>query len=109
MSEVSTLRMLVPLPKTNWGGCCALCDKPQARWTARGLQAPLSVCSLCILYASAWGRRNELAIAKAIGQVEAARSQPMPRNAEKLMRCEDADSVLGVLVLVDRTLTRMPQ
>jgi len=108
MSTVQTLQLLMPLPKSNWGGCCVLCDKAQARWTIRGQSASISVCGLCILYASPWGQRNSERIAATIDSVEKARAVPMPVGDGKLFRCEDADSVLGVLVLVDRTVSRMP-
>lgn len=107
MSDVSSLRLLVPLPKNAWEGCCALCDKPQSRWTVRGSPGA-TVCAMCLLYDSAWGKRNAASIEATIADIQKARGVELLRQGDRLFRCDDADSVLGVLVLVDRTLARMP-
>jgi hypothetical protein len=106
--EVSSLRILTPLPKTLWQSNCSLCDKMQARWTARGTVAPVFLCSLCLLYETAWGKRNAAEIEATKALVEKGREKPLPVQDGKLFNCADADSVLGVIVLVERTLARMP-
>lgn len=107
--EVSSLRLLTPLPRTLWQSNCAVCDKTQARWTVRGVQPAVFICSLCLLYRTTWGKQNAAQVESIKAEVEKSRTEPFQMQGEKLHNCADADSVLGVVVLIERTLSRMPQ
>ena len=108
-SDVSSLRLLTPLPRTLWQSNCALCDKTQARWTVRGVQPAVFICSLCLLYKTAWGKKNSAQVENVRTEVEKSRTEPFKVQDGKLHNCADADSVLGVVVLIERTMSRMPQ
>lgn len=109
MSDINSLRVLMPLPSNLWHSNCAKCDKPQARWTIRGVKPDVFVCSLCLLYKTGWGQRNESLIETTLESVEKSRDQPFVRQDSRLFNCPDADSVMGVIVLVERTLSRVPR
>lgn len=106
--SISSLRVLSPLPKHLWESNCILCDKRQARWTVRAVATPVFICSLCLLYGTTWGAANQSQALHIQTEIERSRPAPFPMQDGKLRDCADADSVMGVLVLVERTVARMP-
>lgn len=94
------LRRLRPLPHAMRGNACAWCDRRQSVWELVSRKGPETVCSLCLLYhEEVWTKEIE----QIITQVEVARGCMFDRDARaRLTRCEDADRVMGVVVLTDR-------
>ena len=106
---LASLRFVNPLPQKAWGAHCSLCDKPQARWIlAVGSQTPVFLCGLCILHESAWGKSNNPAVESTTNAIRAASGREFSIVDGRFQRCSEADDVLGVLILVERTAARVP-
>lgn len=101
-----SLRLLVPLSQPQWGMNCSLCDKPQARWTLRVESPKVYICGTCVLYETAWSEANQSAVEAAISNIRTAGKRELPAQGGRLLSPTDADDVLGVVILVDRTLAR---
>lgn len=106
---LGSLRFLNPLPRKLWGSACSLCDKPQSRWgIIAGTPAPIFICGLCVLHKSEWGRSNSPAVASTIERIVATSDRKFEMVNDMLQKCSDADDVLGVIILVERTIARVP-
>lgn len=95
---------LRPLPKSMQGVACATCDRSQARWEVRApKQEPILSCSTCFLYDSFWGRPLRKDIDALIVEVEASLGRMFERDpSARLVKCEDADRILGSIALSSR-------
>jgi hypothetical protein len=100
---------LRPLPENMWGTSCDKCDKRQANWEYWSPKLPPTerrgylVCSLCWLYRSDWGREHSADIAQYIALVEQSARVTFQRTANnQLLMCNDADRILGAIVLTSR-------
>lgn len=61
------------------------------------------VCSWCFLYESFWGRPVRRHLDALISEIEVGMGKMFERSADaRLIRCEDADRVLGAVVLSSR-------
>lgn len=97
------LRFLRPLPRSMQGVACALCDRTQSCWQlVLPLQDEQTVCSLCVLYhPDVWNKKIE----EAITNVETGVGHMFERDVNaRIVRCADADRVMGVVVLTARIL-----
>jgi hypothetical protein len=107
---LASLRALKPLPKNSWNVNCSLCDKPQARWMLQlGLPNPVFVCGMCVLYESEWGQNNVEMVGSMMDQIRRASGREFSLMDGRLLRPSDADDVLGVIVLMEMTMRRMPK
>ena len=106
---LSSLSLLNPLPQKLWGACCAKCDKPQARWgITLDRQTPVFICGACVLYESTWGKSQSPLIPMTIASIE-RNSNRRFAFIEGRLSVKDADDVLGVVILTERTAARIPQ
>ena len=98
------LPRLRPLPR-NITRPCSLCGELQARWSVSRASEEI-ICGLCLLFRSDWAATNAQRVEDAIAQVQLQRPAPFEKLPETgiLASCQDADDVLGVLVLTDMTL-----
>lgn len=95
------LRTVRPIPQSLRGGSCCKCDRLQAVWDLPNASGPSSlICSLCVLYSpEVWSRSLETTIS----EIESAKRVTFLRDLDtRLLRCADADDVVGVLVLTAR-------
>lgn len=106
--KLATLDVLMPLLPLTERGCCALCSQERARWTIRGAQPPVYLCALCLLYATPWGGDNSSQIETTLALSEYHSRRTFERVDGRLVSCSDADNLMGILILVDRTAKRMP-
>lgn len=89
---------LKPLPDDLKGAACKVCGELSSSW---GLpeQDAATVCSICLLYETPWGRRNTLQLSEYLIHVEEKRSSVYERSSTgRLLYPADADSIAGVLV-----------
>jgi len=106
---LGSLRFVNPLPQKLWGANCSLCDKPQSRWAIlKVTPTPIFLCGLCILHKSEWGKSNSPAVTSTVERIQATADRKFEMADGKLTRCSEADDVLGVIILVERTLARSP-
>lgn len=106
---LGSLRHLNPIPQKLWGSICTLCDKPQARWALlAGTPTPVFICGMCVFERSEWGKSNSPVVRSTIEKIEANSDRKFELADGKLVRCSDADDVLGVIILVERTAARVP-
>lgn len=97
------LKNLRPLPRSMQGVACALCDRMQSCWQLTvPFQEEKTVCSLCLLYhPEVWNKQIE----QAITNVETGVGHMFERDVHaRLLKCADADRVMGVVVLTARVL-----
>lgn len=108
---IASLRHLKPLPKPSWNINCCVCDKPQARWELRvGAPGPVFICGMCVLYESDWGQSNAELVLETSQNIELHGQRSLQRaEAGKLAVPTDADDVLGVIVLMEMTVRRLPR
>jgi len=105
---LSSLSLVNPLPQKLWGAHCAKCDKPQARWGITvGRQSPLFICGACVLYESAWGKSQSPLVPATIASIERNSDRRFVFSDGRLSS-KDADDVLGVVILTERTAARIP-
>lgn len=110
MPGLSSLRLIRPLPKAAWNSNCSKCDKPQARWHVRGLPVEVFVCGICVLYESPWGTTHATEVSATLDRIEAGSPRRFARNQDgKLSVPAEADDVLGVLLLTELTMNRLPR
>ncbi len=128
---------LKPLPKDLWDMPCSSCQRVEAKWAfmpsvpppgaenAATEPEPYTLCSLCFLYLSEWGKRRRGEIDKMVAAVEkeltdreldeAARKGTLPpeKFAEikvefpkdedgKMMSNRDANRILGAIAVSSR-------
>ena len=97
------LRLLRPLPRSMQGVACAMCDRMQSCWQyVPPFKDEQTVCSLCVLYhPEVWNKEIE----QAITNVETGVGHMFDRDVNgRLVKCADADRVVGVVVLTARVL-----
>ena len=105
---LASLSLINPLPAKLWGSHCVKCDKLQARWgITLARDSTAFICGLCILYESEWGRSNPPLVPSTIAAIE-RNSERKFTFTEGRLSCKDADDVLGVIVLTERTAARVP-
>ena len=105
---LASLSHLNPLPAKLWGAHCVKCDRMQARWgIALGRQAPVFICGACVLYESAWGKSQNQIVPSTIAAIERNSKRKFSFTDGRLS-CRDADDVLGVIILTERTVARIP-
>lgn len=106
---LSSLSFVNPLPQKLWGSHCAKCDKPQARWgiTVGRSSPPLFICGACVLYESAWGKSQSPLVPATIASIERNSDRRFSFTDGRLSS-KDADDVLGVVILTERTAARIP-
>ena len=98
---VTDLKCLRPLMNPLRGMACFSCSKPRSRWVFDGLSDEnIYMCSLCVLYKSEWARANARTVDAVVSKM--LESKEMMVEGGELVLVDDADSVLGVLVLSDR-------
>ena len=105
---IASLTFLNPIPQRLWGAHCVKCDRMQARWGITvGRLTPMLICAGCVLYESDWGKSQSPLVTSAIAAIE--------RNSDRRfvfvdgrLSCKDADDVLGVVILTERTVARIP-
>lgn len=106
---LGSLRFVNPLPQKLWGSHCSLCDKQQSRWAIMaGTPTPIFICGLCILHKSEWGKSNSPVVESTIERIQSTTDRKFEMADGKLTRCVEADDVLGVIILVERTAARAP-
>lgn len=103
--DTSRFRML---DKENWTLECVACGKPHSKWEML-VNSPAGdqwspVCALCFLFESKWGQDRADQITGFLTEVIAKESK---RNMvltpdKKLTVLDDADFILGILVLTSR-------
>lgn len=94
-----------PLMKDEWDGPCCGCNKHQARWMfipSDGDGGALSICGLCWLYESNWGKNREADILEFKSAVEKELGKSFLSDKGKLVHCQDADRLLGAVGLVSQ-------
>ena len=106
--SMTSLDVLTPLPPTAEKGCCSLCAEKRASWAVRGV-ADVFFCSLCLLYRTPWGEEAALAASSTLILMRHTSKQAYETVDGRLTSCADADNLMGILVLIDRTAKRMPQ
>lgn len=94
-------RHFKPLMPDDWGGPCASCEKPQARWTfiPEGETGGVSVCGLCWMYESEWGKNRQTELKAFKRSVEREIGKAFLSDKGKLVRYQDADRLLGAIAL----------
>lgn len=99
-------RYLRPLPKELFNCPCGKCDKRQAMWEmgAPGGDEQHTICSLCFLYESNWGKAREDQIHEMVVAVEAEVGDNWLRGADgkTLLVCKDANRILAAIALTSR-------
>lgn len=94
-----------PLLKEEWDGPCASCGKHQARWAfipADRERGAVSVCGLCWMYKSEWGKNRAEQLRNFQHAVEREVGTTFLVDKGKLVRFQDADRLLGALALTSR-------
>lgn len=105
-------RLFRPLPEDMQGIACNSCEKTQAMWAMavpnenNGPSDEIyTVCALCFLYESEWGKSRAEDIELLIKDVEDQQDKPFFRTAKgRLMFCEDADKILASIVLISKAV-----
>lgn len=111
--DTNRLRLL---NKSMWGCACSVCDKLQSKWemevTTENASKPgqvepteaIQICSMCFLYESKWGQNRAVDLREYLREVLA--SDPDRKiilsPEEKLTNIDDADFILGCIVLTSR-------
>ncbi len=98
-SDLASLDRLMPLRSKV--DCCAVCGENQARWHHRDEGS--AYCSLCLMYRTEWGSRNQTQVRLVTTQIELHRPALVRDVHSNLAICSEADDVLGVVVLAERT------
>jgi hypothetical protein len=94
-----------PLLPDDWGGPCSSCGKPQARWSFFPEDGPggaVSVCGLCWLYESEWGKNRKEDLLKFKREVEGELGVRFMMSKGRLVRYQDADRLLGAIALTSQ-------
>lgn len=108
LREVLRPKLLRPLPASLRGIACARCDKPQSSWWAdlqNEDEDKTYVCSICMIYDTKWGREHREDVEEVVMTIQKARDCLFDKNdSNQLLNARDADDVLGVVVLADRTV-----
>ena len=96
------------LDKDKWSTSCEHCKLPRAKWEMQGI----AVCSICFLYESKWGKDRSTELDSYLNEVMAQASEKLtastPRRrmvlgpTGKLVSIDDADFILGILVVTSR-------
>ena len=97
------LKFLRPLPRSMQGVACSMCDRLQACWQLTlPFKEEQAACSLCLLYhPEVWSKD----IQQAITNVETGVGHMFERDVNaRLLKCADADRVMGVVVLTARVM-----
>jgi hypothetical protein len=93
--DAASLKLLEPSRR---GSKCKDCAEDQALWES-GIDYGITVCSLCVLYRTQWGRIWREEFVQLISEVEAKRSIVFQKTPEgRLSLCRDADSIVGGVV-----------
>jgi len=101
-------KLLQMLDKDKWSTSCEHCKLPRAKWEMQGI----AVCSICFLYESKWGKDRSTELDSYLNEVMAQASEKLtastPRRrmvlgpTGKLVSIDDADFILGILVVTSR-------
>ena len=94
-----------PLPKEEWDGPCACCGKKCARWMfipADQDKGAVSVCGICWIYESQWGKNRARELHEFRMAVEEEIGSSFLIDKGKLVRFEDADRLLGALAFTSK-------
>lgn len=98
------LSLYHPLPPYLWGGPCNCCQRLGARWyetsAAQDDTYPLVICSLCILYATPWGKEHRKILDSVLGSYVLTAKKMLATSTDgELIRMEDGDRILTVAVM----------
>jgi hypothetical protein len=95
---------LKPLLKEDWDGPCASCGKKRARWMfiPSDEQGAVSVCGLCWMYESQWGKNRASELAEFKAKVEREIGKSFLVDKGKLVQFEDADRLLSAIALTSQ-------
>lgn len=97
-------RTIRPLPKSLWGATCAWCDKRQSRWElllGRDQDAKI-VCSVCMLYDSAWSSDKQQEIEQLIVDIESGGASKFLRDPLGRLVPSRADQVMAAIAMTSR-------
>jgi hypothetical protein len=63
---------LIPMPQDDWGAVCSECHYPRAnwQWLTADLTTGTSICALCYLYNSDWGKAQGPAMSTLLKELE---------------------------------------
>jgi len=99
-------KLIRPVPAPLRGVACARCDKNQSSWWAdleHEGEDKAYVCSLCMMYNTAWGRTARASVEEVVREIEKSRDREFDKDpSNQLLKVRDADDVMGVVVLADR-------
>jgi len=98
--KVTSLSVLRPLGPTH--AVCVVCKENRARWCiVHARYGQESICSLCFLQDSGWfdSAESKQAIYRVTAAIGLKRNKVLERVEGRFVRCEDADDVLGAVVL----------
>jgi predicted RNA-binding Zn-ribbon protein involved in translation (DUF1610 family) len=99
--KVSSTGSLRPLGTTAHLVCC-VCGQQTARWLIMHARyGEAYICSLCFLYDSGWldTSKAKAAVTRVINVLGLRRGKALECAESRLVRTEDADDVLGAVVL----------
>lgn len=94
-------RFVLPLPPPLQGMPCACCNGAGANWRI-ATEDGLPTCSLCLLYRTRWGQRNEAAREELITLMREQEGLPMVSRDGKLVSPADGDRLVLSALLMGR-------
>jgi hypothetical protein len=116
-------RMLKPLPQALWGTACDNCNRPQSKWRIfapmkrppDGEAIPITeadfgpTCSVCFLYESLWGKRQQEEIQRFIREVEVASGEKFLVDPTGRLVPSAADRILVTIAMTSEMFDMQDQ
>ncbi len=95
---------LRPLPKALWNYVCIHCGKRQSKWEMLQIDCGelAAMCSVCLLYESAWSSELREDIDNLIASIESERGATFERDRNQKLLPVWADQVMSSVVLTSR-------
>jgi hypothetical protein len=70
---------------------------------------PIHICGLCVLHESEWGKSGSPVVASTQAAITKASGRQFSMQGGRLTDCSQADDILGVIILTERTASRIPK